>query len=98
MTSDPRLANALAILGAAVLAIGLAWWWLVFREVVANDYISYRQAATCIGGSSDLCTLAQALCKSSHWLGIKTYSSSVFWAGLATISVSLILRSARRSA
>lgn len=96
MTSDLRFANALAGLGACVLALGLAWWWLAFREVIANDYITYRQAATCIGGSSDLCTLAQALCKSSHWLGIKTYSVSVFWAGVATLSASLVLRSARR--
>jgi len=98
MTSNPRPANAFAIAGFAALAVGLAWWWLVFRQVVAHDYISYRQAATCIGGSSDLCLLAQSLFKSNHWLDIKTYSSSVFWAGVASLSASLILRSSRRFA
>jgi hypothetical protein len=98
MTSDLRLADAAAVLGAALLLAALAWWWIVFREVVANDYISYRQAATCLAGSSDLCTLAEALCRSSHWLGITKYSSSIFWAGAATLSAGLILRTAQRSA
>ena len=28
-----------------------------------------------VRGTSDLCSLAQALCKGYHWLGIKTYSA-----------------------
>jgi hypothetical protein len=98
MTSDPRLSTFVTALGAVILILGLAWWWLVFREVIANDYISYSQAATCIGSATDLCTLAQALCKTNHWLGISKYSSVVFWAGIATSSLGLVLRSSRRPA
>lgn len=98
MTSDLRPATALVGIGAAVLAVGLAWWWIVFRAVVVNDYITYGQAAICIGSASDLCTLAQALCKTDHWLGVTRYSSVVFWAGIATLSTGLVLHTSRRSA
>lgn len=98
MTFDRRLPTALATIGAVVLAAGLGLWWVVFREVVANDYISYAQAATCIGSASDLCNLAQALCRSNHWLGITRYSSTVFWTGISALSLGLALRSVRRSA
>ncbi|NEI68811.1 hypothetical protein GR212_04435 [Rhizobium lusitanum] len=96
MTSDRRLPFFFAMAGIAVLSVGLAWWWIVFSEVIANNYISYGQAATCIGGNSDLCNLAQALCKTNHWLGITRYSSVIFWAGLATLSAGLVLGSSRR--
>lgn len=98
MTSDHRLATALAAIGAAVLAVGIASWWIVFREVVGNDYITYGQAAACIGSASDLCALAQALCKTNHWLGITQYSPMVFWAGIGALSAGLVLRSSQRSA
>jgi hypothetical protein len=96
MTTDGRLSTLITLSGLGTLALGVFWWWVVFEEVVANGYISYSQAATCIGGSSDLCALAHALCKSNHWLGVTTYSSVIFWAGLATISAGIALRSAKR--
>lgn len=96
MTSDIRLPVVIAAGGGLAVALGLAWWWLVFSEVIAGDYLSYREAATCIVGTNDLCSLAQALCKANHFLGIKRYSSELLWAGVAISSAGLLLASRQR--
>ena len=96
MTSDARLPAAIAVLGGLALALAIGWWWLVFSEVVDGAYITYGQAARCIAGTNDLCMLAEALCKSSHFLGIKRYSSELFWIGLAGVSAGLFLATTAR--
>jgi len=95
MTPELRLPFAISLLGGLLLGVGLVWWWLVFRLVVSNDYLTYGQAAVCIGGMTDLCTLAQALCTSGHLLGITRYSSELFWAGAGLFSAGLLLTSRR---
>ncbi|MFT4182725.1 MAG: hypothetical protein QM636_12510 [Rhizobium sp.] len=95
--SKTHLPILISFVGGIAVALGLAWWWLVFSEVIKAEYIGYGQAATCIVGTSDLCSLAEALCKANHFLGIKYYSSELFWSGLATLSVGLILTSRQRS-
>jgi hypothetical protein len=98
MTSSARLPILISVAGGFAIALGLAWWWLVFSEVIAGNYVTYRQAASCIVGTNDLCSLAQALCKSNHFLGIKRYSSELLWAGVAVSSVGLFLASRPRTA
>ena len=98
MTYSVRLPILVSAVGCFTIALGLTWWWLVFSEVIAGDYVTYRQAATCIVGTNDLCSLAQALCKSDHFLGIKRYSSELLWAGVAVSSVGLFLASRQRTA
>ncbi|PZM15499.1 hypothetical protein [Rhizobium tubonense] len=98
MASDRRLPIIISAAGGLAIALGLAWWWLVFSEVIAGDYVTYRQAASCILGTNDLCSLAQALCKSNHFLGIKRYSSELLWVGVAVSSAGLFLASRQRTA
>ena len=90
-----RAARWLAIgavgLGLVALVGVVGWWWLVFGEVIATTGLSVPDALVCMVGTSDLCSLAQSLCKSSHFLGIRRYSVEAFWlAGLVIAAGSLV--------
>lgn len=80
-----RRAVLLSGVGALLLVLSGLWWWLIFDRVVANAYMTYREAVPCLLATSDTCSLAMALCTAStrHWLGINRYSASLFWLGLA---------------
>lgn len=90
MTSG-RLALPASWLGLFCLLLAVGWWWLVFQQVVDNSYLTTRQALPCLVGSSDTCTLAQALCKAHHPLGIKYYYAGLFWVGLGVLGAGLLL-------
>ncbi len=78
---------ALWLIGAASLVASIAWWWVVYRQVVATTVISMPRAVPCLFGASDLCTLAQALCTSSdHFLGIRHYQTFLFWTGCGVVA------------
>ncbi len=79
------LARVLGLLGAAALVIAGAWWWLVFRQVIDNGYMSLGGAMLCAGTSSAACDLAMALCGAKHPFGIETYSANLFWLALASL-------------
>ena len=97
MTSRRR--TALPLLGAAMLVISVAWWWVVFRQVVGSALISLPRAVHCLAASSDLCTLAQALCTSSnHVLGIRRYETFLFWSGWGALAMAVLARSWRLNA
>lgn len=83
------LARILGLLGAAALVIAGAWWWLVFRQVIDNGYMSFGGAVLCAGTSSAACDLAMALCGAEHPFGIDTYSASLFWLALASLLAGL---------
>ncbi len=86
MTSWRR--RALWLLGAAIRVVSVAWWWVVFRQVVGSALVSLPRAVHCLVASSDLCTLAQALCSSSnHVLGIRRYETFLFWLGIGALGV-----------
>jgi len=92
-----RLSLALWLLGAATLLLSVAWWWVVYRQVVNSALISMPRAVPCLVGSSDLCTLAQALCTSSnHLLGIRHYQTFLFWTGAGLVAAALVPSLARR--
>lgn len=74
-----RLAIGAAGLGLVAFTGVVGWWWLVFGEVIATAGLSVPDALICMVGTSDLCSLAQSLCKSSHFLGIRHYSVEAFW-------------------
>jgi hypothetical protein len=88
-----RLALGLAWGGGAALAIALAWWGLLFPTVVANTGLTFGEALPCVASASQLCELETALCGAGHWLGIKSYSPTLFWCGAALLSASLLLAS-----
>lgn len=91
-----RIGTGLAATGLLALVVAIAWWWLVYSRVVNGDYLTYREAAPCLFGSSDLCSLAQALCQTDHILGIKRYSAALLWAGLALTGLGLFVTAGRR--
>jgi hypothetical protein len=94
------LRRFLLIAGASSLAIALAWWALVFRSVVANDYLTLPQAGICLGRSSSLCELAMSLCSARvrHFLDITRYSPDLLWVGLLMLGLGLLLLSAPSTA
>jgi hypothetical protein len=97
MTSSARLGqHAVAIAGGALALVAVGWWWLIFGKVVENDYLTVRQAVTCLAGASDLCALAQALCTNDHLYGIRWYAPEAFWAA-ASILVAGVFLSVRPS-
>ncbi|GLR54484.1 hypothetical protein KYK30_06945 [Shinella yambaruensis] len=92
MTSSARLAHhAVALAGGVLAVLAVGWWWLIFSKVVENDYLTVRQAVTCLAGASDLCTLAQALCTNDHLYGIRWYAPEAFWAAASILVAGAIL-------
>ena len=92
MTSSARLSyRAVAAVGGGLALLSLGWWWLIFSKVVENDYLTVRQAMTCIAGATDLCALAQALCTDAHLYGIRWYAPEAFWAATAILAAGVLL-------
>lgn len=92
MTSSTRLSyHAVALAGGVLALLSVGWWWLIFGKVVGNDYLTVRQAVTCLAGTSDLCTLAQALCTEDHLYGIRWYAPEAFWAAAAILVAGALL-------
>lgn len=95
--SRTHLSGILTAAGGLFLAAALAWWGIVFSRVVSGGYMTYLQAAPCALSTSDLCSLAQALCTDDHVLGIKRYSEALLWAGLALVAAGGLLPFGGRS-
>jgi hypothetical protein len=86
--SSPRW---LALAGGALLLAAIAWWALVFLRVLANGYLSTREALTCSVASSIICDLATSLCGKTHPLGITWYSPEALWIAVALLSAAGLL-------
>ncbi len=84
----PRWLEAGA-LGAVCVA--LAWWALVYGQVMLNADFSLIQALPCLLNTSDRCSLAMSLCKNWHVLGIRRYSPELLWIGAAVGLLALAL-------
>jgi len=85
------LGRALCAGGCVVIAAALAWWWITFGEVVSYGYLTWGEAGNCLLRSSDICSLATALCLGSHPRLLVAYWSSALWIGLIAISASPLL-------
>jgi hypothetical protein len=85
-----RPTRALLAIGGATVAAAIAWWWITYGEVVNFGYLSWREAGDCLVRSSDICSLAKALCLGSHPRVLIAYWSSAFWLGLTILSISLL--------
>lgn len=92
----PRLVPALEILGAALVAVAVAWWAVVYGQVIANTGMAPHRTFACLLRTSDLCSLAMSLCSEWHILGIRRYSAELFWSGAAVIAAALLAGSAGR--
>lgn len=91
-----RLALAVGGLGGLVLLATPGWWWIVYQPVLTSDLLTLPRALPCMVAGSDLCTLAQALCRADHPLGIRHYYTGPFWIGMVLLGLSLLLPSGRR--
>jgi hypothetical protein len=81
--------------GSGSLAIGaaIAWWAILFPEVVENTGLSLGYALPCIALNSDVCSLAMSICRGRHLFGISHYSTNLFWIGVVLLSASLLISS-----
>jgi hypothetical protein len=93
-----RIGYALAFVGGTSLLVAVAWWWVVFRTLIGSALLTVPAALPCLAQNSDLCVLAQALCTSQHWLGIRHYDTALFWAGAAISVASALPLLSRRAA
>lgn len=91
-----RLVPALDILGAALVGIAVAWWAVVYGQVIANTGMAAHRTLPCLLRTSDLCSLAMSLCTDRHFLGIERYSAELLWLGAGIICISLFLGQRRR--
>ena len=92
------LTVGLLCLGAAALVIACAWWWIIFHQVIAYEYLPFGDALKCLGSGSGICELAMSLCGTRHPFGLAKYSTSLFWASLAALSASLATSAWRAAA
>lgn len=91
MRSDLRFSHIVIAIGVLLFSLGLGWWWIVFRQVIAGDYLTLPQVTVCLAGTTDICALAQALCKTDHVLGITHYSTELFWTSATLLALGLAL-------
>lgn len=75
------------------LVLVTAWWWIIYSQVVQAGNMALSDVTVCIISKSDLCSLAQSLCKGTHLFGIKRYFAEFFWAAGGIAIVLLIDRS-----
>jgi hypothetical protein len=90
------VARALPPLAILVFALTLGWWWRTFGEVVGYGYLSWREAGRCLLSDNDICSLAKALCLSSHPRLLLAYGSAAFWVALAVLSLACLVAFDRR--
>ncbi|WP_377298665.1 hypothetical protein [Rhizobium sp. SGZ-381] len=83
--SETRLPIVLSALASLVLAVSVAWWWLVFSTVISNGYVTHRQAIVCMAAETDLCRLAQALCTQTHVFELRWYAPESLWIAAALL-------------
>ena len=91
----PVLLRAAAGTGLALVAIAVAWWAVVYAQVIGTTGITAESTLSCLLYTSDRCSLAMALCGKAHFLGIKRYSETVLWVGAAVSAAGLAPRPAR---
>jgi hypothetical protein len=77
--------------GLTLILTALAWWAIVFAQVMNNTGFPMQSTLPCLLYTSDRCSLAMALCKDWHFLGIKRYSAELIWAGFAIASFAILL-------
>eukprot|EP01037_Dinobryon_pediforme_P035605 gene35605-42075_t len=59
--------------------------------LIGASNLPLSAAIPCLAAESDLCSLAQALCKTDHWLNVRRYDSVLFRLGLLLWSAGIVL-------
>lgn len=83
--------RSLEFMSVVLVLAAVAWWAVVYAQVMNNTGFPLQRTLPCLLYTSDRCSLAMALCKDWHFLGIKRYSAELLWAGAALGGVALLL-------
>jgi hypothetical protein len=86
-----RTIRSAEFLGLSLMAVAVVWWAIVYIQVMGNTGFPIGRTLPCLLYTSDRCSLAMALCKDWHFLGIKRYSAELLWAGAAVSGLALLL-------
>ena len=87
--------NGLLLIGGVLTTLAILWWWIVFDELLKTNTMSLTEIIPCLARNTDICSLAESLCREDHFLGIRKYSAEAFWSSGAILLVALIMRSFR---
>jgi hypothetical protein len=97
-----KLGNALAALGAIVVAGALVWWFVFYSSVVdqlgrapggKETGAGVRDMWRCLYSSDGLCALISG---GANLIGKTPYEPRLFWAGLGALVVGVIIRIAAK--
>jgi len=69
----------LGVAAVALFVFSIGWWLVVYGQVILNTGMTPSNAVPCLLYTSDRCSLAMALCKDWHFLGIKRYLAEPLW-------------------
>lgn len=86
------LPNLLLIAGAVFTALAVGWWWIVFDELVKTQTMTFGEVVPCLVRDSDICSLAQSLCREEHFLKIRKYFVQAFWVSGAVLAGACAMR------
>jgi hypothetical protein len=86
-----RISATLTGAGAAAALATTAWWWIVYSRQIDSGSLPIVNALPCLARKTDICSLAEALCAQTHFLGITRYTPAAFWLSTALLAAGLIL-------
>lgn len=89
------LSNGLLIVGGVLTTLAIVWWWIVFDELLKTNTMTFADVLPCLARNTDICSLAESLCREDHFLGIRRYSAEAFWGAGAWLVAAVVLRSFR---
>lgn len=87
------LSNVLLIVGGVLTSFAILWWWIVFDELLKTNTMTLSEVVPCLARNTDICSLAESLCRQDHFLGIRRYSAEAFWSAGGLLLVAIALRS-----
>jgi hypothetical protein len=89
------LSNGLLLAGGLLTTLAILWWWVVFDELLKTNTMSLAEIVPCLARNSDICSLAESLCRQDHFLGIRRYSAEAFWGSGALLLAAVAMRTLR---
>lgn len=99
-----KLGNILAVIGGAVLAGAVAWWFVFYSNVVSELQRApvgveagkgLRDVVSCLYSSDGICGL---IATGANLFGKTPYAPVVFWVGLVGLVVGVVIRLAAKPA
>ena len=79
------LGKTLIVMGVALLAVAVAWWYLFFEQIFGP---TVKKASECFYYTTEICSLGEVLGIVSK---IPAYSPMSFWAAIAALTTGVAL-------